>query len=548
MAKKELFKIKVLDGSVLLRIPPQLVGAETANIDEIQENLHLMDVDYVPDKLLEIYQKSSGDFDYLCDEINKEFNLVIEINKDESQVFLNIMPPKDDKKILSIEKIYSVLHEKGIYQGINKKTIENMIEKKIYYEPTIVALGKIPVHGKNGFAELLFVPEKLKPKFGINYNLCQIPLLQKVKSGQKLVRLFSSSSGEDGYTITGKVLGAKAGKEFQIMPGRNTKYTPDRNYIISNLDGVVCQTGNSISVEKIKIFDRVDSSTGHIRFDGVIKIRGNVSDRFNIEGVRVDVGGSVGRARIRSLGDIRVSQGINGSIIQAGGSVLAHSIVNAQVSASENIVVSESIENSSIAAGNNLDMPNDKGFVSGGSIQAGNIIRIPQVGSNINKNENQENTNKKSIIDVGISLKNRKIFKKLKDNISNNYKIFDQEIIGINAILDNYNKESDKQKIFELLNKKSESLKNNCNLIFNNSKKISLLKKIKDKNEKLKGGIVFIIGSVQVGTIINVRRMRYNVIKSTSSKAYFFSQNGVQSDDCKKLIENFKDLFIELPI
>ena len=80
MAKKELFKIKVLDGSVLLRIPPQLVGAETANIDEIQENLHLMDVDYVPDKLLEIYQKSSGDFDYLCDEINKEFNLVIEIN------------------------------------------------------------------------------------------------------------------------------------------------------------------------------------------------------------------------------------------------------------------------------------------------------------------------------------------------------------------------------------------------------------------------------------------------------------------------------------
>ena len=49
----------------MLRVPPQLVGAQTADMDEIQAELHLMDADYLPEKLLEIYQRSSGAFEFL---------------------------------------------------------------------------------------------------------------------------------------------------------------------------------------------------------------------------------------------------------------------------------------------------------------------------------------------------------------------------------------------------------------------------------------------------------------------------------------------------
>ena len=49
MPKAELFKISVTDGKVMLRIPEQLVGAETADMDDIQAELHMMDVDYVPE-------------------------------------------------------------------------------------------------------------------------------------------------------------------------------------------------------------------------------------------------------------------------------------------------------------------------------------------------------------------------------------------------------------------------------------------------------------------------------------------------------------------
>ena len=61
MAKAELYKITINDGKVMLRIPEQLVGAETASMDDIQAELHLRNLDYVPEQLLEIYNRTSGE-------------------------------------------------------------------------------------------------------------------------------------------------------------------------------------------------------------------------------------------------------------------------------------------------------------------------------------------------------------------------------------------------------------------------------------------------------------------------------------------------------
>ena len=67
MPKAELYKISVTDGKVMLRIPEQLIGAETADMDDIQAELHMMDVDYVPEELLDIYNRTSGCLLYTSD-------------------------------------------------------------------------------------------------------------------------------------------------------------------------------------------------------------------------------------------------------------------------------------------------------------------------------------------------------------------------------------------------------------------------------------------------------------------------------------------------
>ena len=109
MPKAELYKISVVEGKVLVRVPPQLVGAQTASLDDIQADLHLMDVDYIPEKLLEIYERTTGEFDYLCDEESKDFTLQIELTKDESAVYLNIVPPKIEEEPLTEERIFAAL-------------------------------------------------------------------------------------------------------------------------------------------------------------------------------------------------------------------------------------------------------------------------------------------------------------------------------------------------------------------------------------------------------------------------------------------------------
>jgi len=95
MAKAELYKITINDGKVMLRIPEQLVGAETASMDDIQAELHLRNLNYVPEQLLEIYNRTSGEFDYLADVETNDYTLQIELSEDESRAYVNIIPPSE---------------------------------------------------------------------------------------------------------------------------------------------------------------------------------------------------------------------------------------------------------------------------------------------------------------------------------------------------------------------------------------------------------------------------------------------------------------------
>ena len=142
----------------MLRIPQQLVGAETANIDDIQQELHMLGVEYIPEKLLEIYNRTSGEFDLLTELKSTDYTLQVELSEDESKAYLNVIPPQEENEGLSLEKVIEFLKEENIILGIKYKIIEKIIEKKIYYEPTIVCKGKTAKNGKNGFLELIFLP------------------------------------------------------------------------------------------------------------------------------------------------------------------------------------------------------------------------------------------------------------------------------------------------------------------------------------------------------------------------------------------------------
>ncbi|MDP6319181.1 MAG: FapA family protein [SAR324 cluster bacterium] len=553
MPKADLYKISITDGKVLLRIPQQLIGAETANIDDIQAELHLMGVDYIPEKLQDIFERTSGEFDFLTDIKTTRFTLQIELSRGEEKAYLNIIPPMEEDEPLTLEFIIRELKGKNILQGIKNKTIEKMIAEKIYYEPLIIASGKETVQGRDGFPELLFLPEKLRPAPGTKVNLREVPVLQKVQEGQELIRIETATMGEDGYTITGKLISSTPGKQYRIRPGRNTRYNPEGTHIIATKSGVVCINNDNISVEKLKVIEKVDASTGHVRFDGIVSIRGNVSDRCSVEAVRIDIGGSVGKARLRSIGEIRVSQGLKGAVVQCGSTLLANNMTDTQASVGNHALIDEFIVNSKIYCGSTLEILSANGYVSGGVLQAGNLIRLPNVGApgTDEPNEDGEFPEKElpqTILDVGISLKNRKQFNELEKLAQESLHFLQDDLEQINTILNELqNIGWDETKINTLTELESKANKNVSNA-FSNLRKREVQDEINVLNKNTNGGVVFITGKIPAGTAINVRRSRYNVLSRTTDKAYSFGDNGIQAAPTKELLKLYQGHFLKLPV
>ena len=548
MAKAELYKISISDGKILLRVPPQLVGAEIPDLDEIQADLHVMGADYLPEILLEVFEQTSGNFEYLCDEKTTEFIVLVEMNEDESQVFLNIVPPQEPAQPVTMERCLDALKEQGIQQGIDKGTIQRMIDEQVYYEPTVVAQGQVPVHGQDGWAEMSFLKEGTRPKPGAQVNLREMPMLQEVKAGNTLVKLTPSTAGVDGFTITGKAITAFSGKAYRIRPGRNTRYNDDRTAIIATKDGSLCQLGSSLSVEEVKVIDKVDASTGHIRFDGILKIKGSVSDRYSVEATRIDVGGSVGKAKLRASGDIRVKQSIVGGLVQAGGSVLAQSMDDAQVSAVENVLVTDYISASKVFAGNTLRIVGERGYASRGTLQAGNLLWIPNIGEEIPEDlpEDSEEEPPQTFLDAGISINARKSFNALKESLQKSHEQFEDQHKELEEALDSL-KNQQLPSDPEALQEKVSSLRKNLRGLFNDLRKLELQNDINQFNNEVDGGIVFVTNKVQPGTAVNVRRMRYNVLTPATKVAYFFEQNGIQSRPCGDLLEKHQRYFPRMP-
>ena len=552
MPKSDLYKITINDGKVMLRIPQQLVGAETANIDDIQQELHMLGVEYIPEKLLEIYNRTSGEFEFLTELKSIDYSLQVELSGDESKAYLNIIPPQEENEGLSLEKVIEFLKEENIILGIKYKIIEKIIEKKIYYEPTIVSKGKTAKNGKNGYLELIFLPEKLRPPDGEKIKLHEIPTMQKVQEGQKLVRISKASMGEDGYTITGKLIVSKPGKQFRIRPGRNTKFNKEGTHIIASKSGVVCINNDNISVENYKVIDKVDATTGHVRFDGIINIRGNVSDRCSVEAVRIDIGGSVGKARLRSIGEIRVSQGLNGSVVQCGSSLRANHIIDTQAIIGEHILVEEYVINSNISCGSTFKIFSKNGYFSGGEIQAGSLVLLPNVGLPSEKSKKKDSVNdpenySNSIIEVGISIKNRKQFNELEKLANDSLISLQNDLQEINSTIEEIEETEWENAKIENLNELEAKAKKNVTNAFSNLRKREILGEINDLNRITNGGAVFITGRIPAGTIINIRRSRFNVRNDTEDKAYTFVENGIQASSCKEFLEKYEQYFFKMP-
>jgi uncharacterized protein (DUF342 family) len=281
-----------------------------------------------------------------------------------------------DDMVITRERLMDILNENDIYTGIQEDAVEAIVEGTYGKEPLLIAKGKLPQKGDDGYYEFFFRTEvEKKPKIledgSVDYQ--NVEWFETVKKGQRLAYYHRAEEGEDGYNVTGAVLKARKGFEKSILVGKGFELAPDKQTYFALSDGMIKLDGNVMEVSKYLELDEITMATGNIRFDGSIHIRGNVENGTVVQATEdVIVDGNVGAATIESGGNILLKNGVNAAghgLIKAEKGITSRFFETVKVECAGDIMVNSSLNSQLYAKGmitSNLTLAGGTAYAEGG--------------------------------------------------------------------------------------------------------------------------------------------------------------------------------------
>jgi hypothetical protein len=337
-------------------------------------------------------EEASGEWIRVADFIANPANdaiLTVEIGDQEMKAYVYISQPGPGGCDVSAETLLSFLRNNRVVYGVKEDVVRELEERPRYKEMVLVAEGTRPVNGRDAYLQYNFSVEKekirLKEVDG-KVNFKELNIVKNVVQGQPLARKVQPEKGIPGYTVTGKMLPAKSGKDIAIQLGKNVHVADDGLTVIADQNGQVLLVGGKINVEPVyTVQGDVDLRVGNIIFLGTVIVNGNVEDGFTVKAAgNIEVLGNVGKSELDAEGDIIVHQGINGKsggMVRAGNSVWAKFIQNSNIEAGEHVVVSDGIMNSVVKAKKKIICQGKRAAIVGGHLMASEEINAKTLGS-----------------------------------------------------------------------------------------------------------------------------------------------------------------------
>ncbi|GMO41383.1 MAG: FapA family protein [Termitinemataceae bacterium] len=356
----------------------------------------------------------------------------VEIADQEMKAFIKVRAPGHGGANLSFEDYISALNNNGVTYGIDEKFLASFADKPVFGEQVCAAKGKKAVDGINTYIEYYFETDqskvRLKEKSDGKVDFKELNIIQNVFEGEKLARVIPSTRGELGFTVCGKSLDTKDGKDIPVMLGKNVHFAEDGVTILSDQNGQVVMLNNKINVESVYTVDgSVNLKTGNITFLGNVVVTGNIEEGFSVKASgNVEVYGTVDRASIDAEGDVIVRAGItgkDGTVVSAGRSIWAKFIENATLNSGCMVVVSDGIINSVVDAAKRIICEGKRAAIIGGRLRAGEAIRAKSLGSPSGNTETicEVGTDPKSKAELETLMKKRAVLEVDFDEVQLNF-------------------------------------------------------------------------------------------------------------------------------
>ncbi|MCF6178117.1 MAG: FapA family protein [Geopsychrobacter sp.] len=325
----------------------------------------------------------------LAEKKSPAYVLRLQMKEDQLQLFAFISVFDAENTIAPSELIELMLAH-NVKEGVDLEEVAKFCSKAamgINQEDIPLAKGTPPVPGKDGWLELTVKTGTDGADFQEdeqgNVDLRTLNTFTNVEDNHKIGIIHHPAIGEPGRTVHGEKIKAISGTPLELVAGDGVKLNEDRSQAFSTCGGRVVFDGHTLSVaEEFVVKGDVDLSVGNIDFNGVVEIKGDVLDDFNIrssKGIRVS--GAVGACRLESGGPIEIGSmaGLGRGLIRCRGDLRTKYLNQVQVECWGNVEVSHEIRNSSVKSTRAILV--ERGAISGGEAVALDGIEAKHLGS-----------------------------------------------------------------------------------------------------------------------------------------------------------------------
>ncbi len=303
-------------------------------------------------KLLEYeYEENSININFAR---TREFPLGLKLIVPEDGLEAFLMKTEKFNKNTKVKDILDILENEKITFGIVDNTLINgFIKSKTFNKkPFRVAMGQKPQPGKNGEIKYFFDTNRLKPgkidKDG-KMDFKDRGKIPYVKKGTILAEKIPAVKGKDGKNIFSKIVPAKPVSDVKLKYDKGAFFSDNNTKIIAAIDGQpkLSWAGVVSVLDEFIAKQDVDFETGHIDYQGNIRIHGCVQNGFKVKGNNiwaneidggiihakgnVIVNGIISKARIYSRGNIQAKFIQKSTILSMGDINIEKEIVDSKI-------------------------------------------------------------------------------------------------------------------------------------------------------------------------------------------------------------------------
>jgi uncharacterized protein (DUF342 family) len=318
------------------------------------------------------------------------YTLYLHIPDDYIECHCSYIPHAEGGGMLTSDEFAQTLKEYGVLEMIDQTAFEDFVTMAAAGRQllsVLIASGAPPIPGRDGYFKLKATPSTIlhgsDPQESGLIDMYRVQTFINVGPGDEIGRVIPALPGIPGRNIRGVPILPEPVKEFKYTLGKNIELDEDGGILRATSIGRFCQISGVFSVEdEYVVKGDVDFNIGKIDFKGVVEVRGDVLDRFDITATKgLTVAGNIGVCRIVSGGNISFCgmDGQDEGSILCGGTLHAHHIHNSVIECTGDVIVDVEVHECIIKTLGRIIV--DKDTITGGVSIAQGGIEANKLGS-----------------------------------------------------------------------------------------------------------------------------------------------------------------------